>query len=333
MRNDVRTLVEAGRLRDALKALQDTRALTLDDQALRGELEAASGNRTAAYDTAQGLLSRDCTPQQRVRALLILAKVDFYLGRASLGHSQLQLARAVANAVGDAHLSSQVLGTVVDCLFHFESFESGLAHLSDFKRAAIRSGRADDLFSLRTLLAEAELKAGRVHRAARELELASVHLAAAPNLVKEAQLSFVRGLVSIGLGQLNRALADFQKAVETAAQAGATTIEEPSRNNLAHLQVAHGRYEAASVLIDQLINPRPKSMDVELLRRATQLQLAVETGATSLAFSIEEEFGAVAEARDSVHAHSFNLARAAYMLRAGRVDEAYALFEHCAGTG
>jgi DNA-binding NtrC family response regulator len=256
---------------------------------------------------------------------LVLAKIDFYLGRVSLGHSQLQLARTVAHAVGDAHLSSQVLGTAVYCLFHFESFESGLAHLSDFKRSAIRSGRADDLFSLRTLLAEAELKAGRVHRAARELDLASVHLEAAPNLVREAQLSFVRGLVSMSLGQLNTAYSDIRHAVDTAAQAGATSLEEPSRNNLAHLQVALGRYDAASGLIVQLINPRPTSMDVELLRRATQLQLAAETGASSLASSIEEEFGPVAETRDSVHAHWFNLARAAYMLRDGRVDRAYAL--------
>ena len=325
MRANVRSLVDAGRLREALETLQESRAPSLDDLVLKSELEAASGNRSAAYDLSQALLSRDCTPSQRIRALLVLAKIDFYLGRLSQGHSQLQQARSIAASAGDTHLACLVLGILVDCLFHFESFESGLAHLSEFKRAAIRSGRPDDLFNLRTLLAEAELKAGRVHRAARELELAAVHLQAAPSLAREAQLSFVRGLVFISLGQLNSAHADLRKAVDVAAVAGATTIEEPSRNNLAHLEVVRGHYSAASELIDKLVNPRPRSLDVELLRRATQLQLAAETSAVDTAEAIQQEFGPIAEARDSVHAHWFNLARAAYLLRSADVDEAYRL--------
>jgi DNA-binding NtrC family response regulator/tetratricopeptide (TPR) repeat protein len=292
---------------------------------LRSELEAAAGNRSGAYDLTQAILSRDCTSSQKIRALLVQAKVDFYLGRSSQGHSQLQLARGIAASAGDVHLACLVLGTIVDCLFHFESFESGLAHLSEFKRAAIRSGRPDDLFSLRTLLAEAELKAGRVHRAARELELAAVHSQAAPSLAREAQLSFVKGLVYISLGQLNSAHADLRRAVDVAAVAGATTIEEPSRNNLAHLQVVRGHYAAAAELIDQLVNPRPRSLDVELLRRATQLQLAAETSAADTADAIQQEFGPIAETRDSVHAHWFNLARAAYLLRSADVDKAYTL--------
>ena len=181
----------------------------------------AAGNRAEAYDVARSLLSRDCSDVQRVRALLVLGKIDYYLGRASVGHGHFQVARGLASAARDAHLSCAVLGAQVDCLFHFESFESGVAHLSDFRRAAIRSGRPDDLFMLRTLLAEAELKAGRVQRAARELELAEVHQAALPNLAREAQLAFVSGVVSISLGQLNRALVQTQRAAALAEQAGA----------------------------------------------------------------------------------------------------------------
>ena len=66
---------------------------------------------------------------------------------------------------------------------------------------------------------------------------------------------------------------------------------------------------------------------MELLRRATQLQLASETGAVDVAASIETEFGPVAEGRESVHAHWFNLARAGYMLREGRIAEAHRLSE------
>ena len=57
------------------------------------------------------------------------------------------------------------------------------------------------------------------------------------------------------------------------------------------------------------------------------MQLASETGAADVAASIETEFGEVAAGRESVHAHWFNLARAGYMLREGRVAEAHRLSE------
>ena len=325
MRGNVPRLVETGRHREALNVLIGLRAPTLDEQLLRCELEASSGQRIEAYDAAKLLLLRELASTQRIRALLLLGKIDFYFGRSAAGHGHLKQAHVIATSSGDPHQLSLVLGAQVDCLFHFESFESGLAHLSEFRRFAIRSGRPSDLFALRTLLAEAELKAGRAHRAARELELAAVHSAGSANIVWEAQLEFVSGVVSIGLGQLSKAYEHTHRAVALASEAGATTIEEPSRNNLAHLQVVQGRYEAASKSINQLISPRPKSLDVELLRRATQLQLASETSSEETAEQIEKEFGAVAVERVSVHANWFNLARAAHMLRAGRVAEAHEL--------
>ncbi|MGD9904718.1 MAG: sigma-54 interaction domain-containing protein [Vicinamibacterales bacterium] len=229
----------------------------------------------------------------------------------------------MAQSTGDPHLLSMALGGLVDCLFHFESFESGLAHLNGFKRAAIRSGRPDDLFTLRLLLAEAEHKAGRSHRAVRELELAELHAASAPSLEREARLRFIQGAVSIGLGHFAQAFQRTSEAVRLATEAGATTIEEPARNNLAHLQVVRCDFDRAAKNLAQLFHPRPQSIDVELLRRATQLQLAIETGDSTTAEELIGNHGADAMSRRSVHAHLFNVARATYLLRTGSYGAAH----------
>lgn len=274
MEASVSDLIEQGRQREALAALRSRRSLTLEDQVLLAELVASAGQRSEAFELARSLTSRDATPSQRVRTLLLLGRLDFYFGRSTSGHAQLQAAKSIAGSMNDPHLISLAIGTQVDCLFHFESFESGLAHLAEFKRAAIRSGRPDDLFLLRTLLAEAELRAGRAHRAAREVELAGVHLQAHPSLTREAQLYFIGAVVSMSLGRYAEACDHTRRAVRLAAEAGATSIEQPGRNNLAHLLVALGRHREASQLLEQLVSARSQSIDVELLRRSTQLQLA-----------------------------------------------------------
>ena len=297
MRPQIRALVEGGRLREALKAISSAASLSIEEQLVQCELEAAAGHRSLAHEIALRLLSKECAASQRIRALLVAGRIEFYLGQTGAAHGRFQLARTHAAASGDTHLLSLVLGAHVDCLFHFESFESGLAHLSDFKRAAIRSGRSEDLFTLRILLAEAELKGGRSHRAAQELELAGIHQTALPNAVREAQLAFVGGVVALSLGQLRLARDRTKRAVELAEGAGATTIEEPSRNNLAHLHVVQGDYKAAQALVAQLVNPRPQSLDVELLRRATHLQLVLESGDLDIAAAIETDYADLARNR------------------------------------
>ena len=306
MRPQIRALVDGGRLREALKAISSAASLSIEEQLVQCELEAATGHRGPAHEIALRLLSKECTPSQRIRALLVAGRIEFYLGQAGAAHGRFQLARTLAAASGDTHLVSPVLGAHVDCLFHFESFESGLAHLSDFKRAAIRSGRSEDLFTLRILLAEAELKGGRAHRAARELELAVIHQTAYQTL-SESTARVCRG----SRGAKPRSVAPcprtHKRAVELAEGAGATTIEEPSRNNLAHLHVVQGDYKAAEALVAQLVNPRPQSLDVELLRRATHLQLAVESGELDMPLPSRRTIPIRAEQK-LADAHCFNLA-------------------------
>ena len=325
METSVSGLIEQGRHREALATLRSRRSLSLEEQLLLAELVASAGQRSEAVELARSLTSRDGTPSQRVRTLLLLGRLEFFFGRSTSGHAQFQAAKSVASAVNDPHLVSLAIGTQVDCLFHFESFESGLTHLAEFKRAAIRSGRPDDLFLLRTLLAEAELRAGRVHRAAREIELAGVHLQAHPSLTREAQLYFVSAVVSMAMGRYVEACDHTRRAVRLAAEAGATSIEQPGRNNLAHLLVALGRYREASQLVEQLVSLRSQSIDVELLRRSTQLQLASALSDNVAAKQIIDEFGVTALERTSLHANSFNLARASHLLSLGEVAEAAGL--------
>lgn len=296
---------------------------------LRCEVEAATGNRLKAFEIAEGLTARGMPATIAVRALLVAARVDLYMGRLSDGQSKYQRAQVLATESGDVHLPSVALAAYVSGLLHFVSLEAGSVHISALKRAALRSGQPANLFALRLLLAEVELKAGRRHRALAELSLAALHLDTAPSIVREAQLEFIRGVITASLGDVASAYEHTLRAAQLASTAGAATIAEPARNNVAHLQFLLGHHDLARSSLERLLEATPNSIDVQLTRRSTQLQVFVAVGDMAAASEVDDLFAPAVSPKTTIHGYWYNLARTYYLLRSGKTREATLLAKTC----
>ena len=331
MRTTLHRLVNQGLVAEPLALARSLGSLTLEERVLRCELELLASNREAALKLAGDIFSREAPSRQVVRALVVAGRVEFYFGRISEGQQRFLRAKELASQLGDPSMVASTLGSYIGALLRYVSLEAAVGHLSQYRKAALRSGDGKQLATLHRVLAEAELKSGRSHRALRELELAAIHIDEAVDLVDSSQLSLTRSAVHGLLGDATAAYHHASQAVSFAETSGAHAMVRAALNNVSHFQVLLGRYEDASAILHSLAEGGPRSLDSELNRRNTQLMLATAMADHAAATEIDAEFGPIAAGKHTVAAQWYKLARAAYLTRSNRSTEALTQWRSCVG--
>ena len=221
MRPTLSRLVNQGLVAEALALARTISSPTLEERALRCELELLASNRDAALRLADELSSREAPSQSVARALVVAGRAEFYFGRLAEGQHRFLRAKEVASHLGDPSIVAIVLGSHIEALLRYVSLEAAVGHLGQYRRAALRSGDRKQLATLHRVLAEAELKSGRSHRALRELELAAIHVDEATDLVDSSQLALTRSAVHGLLGDATSAYHHASQAVAFAETSGA----------------------------------------------------------------------------------------------------------------
>ncbi len=188
MRVGLEVLANKGYVSQALEFARRISSPTVAERVILCELEALSANRETAMELAVSIVASSAPADSMVRALLVAGRIDFYKGKPAEAQQRFANAQELASQHPDPALTSLAIGTYIEALFRHVSYEAGVSHLNQYRRAAVRAGTPLSLLTLHRVLAEAELKSGRSHRALNELQLARTYVSAIDNLCSEAQL-------------------------------------------------------------------------------------------------------------------------------------------------
>ncbi|MEZ5418290.1 MAG: hypothetical protein R2708_13205 [Vicinamibacterales bacterium] len=178
-------LASNGRVSDALKQFEQLRAPTLEQKALRSELEALAGRRGEALRISLEIARSGGPATALIRALSVAGRISFFTGTHAEGRARftraIELGRESREAALEAHAHSQY----VESLLRFVGLNAAAGELGAYKRAAIRAGTHESLATLHRVFAEAEMRTGRGFRAMRELELSAFHVEAPATSLRE----------------------------------------------------------------------------------------------------------------------------------------------------
>ncbi|MBP7775830.1 MAG: sigma 54-interacting transcriptional regulator [Acidobacteria bacterium] len=329
MRAPVERLAEAGYVSQALKQLRLLNNPSLELRALRAELEALASNRDVAMKLANEVAASSGATAAVVRGLTVSGRLNYYSGRVLEGQQQFGRARELAVQINDAELEALALGEYIQSLLRFVGLEAAVGYLAHYRRTAIRAGRHSSLATLHRILAEAELKAGRSHRAIRELDLSGLHVEATQDQVSLAQLHFARSAAVGLLGDMFGSLAHALKAVDVASECGATSLLQSALVNVAHCQIVLGLHRAAEQTLAGLTAASNPSLGRELVIRGNQLALATAVRNEALASSIDQQFGPIAALQSFTNAQWYKLDALTYHLAFGRAAEAASIGQQC----
>ncbi|MEZ5290765.1 MAG: sigma-54 dependent transcriptional regulator [Vicinamibacterales bacterium] len=263
-----------------------------------------------------------------VRALVVSGRLNYFLGKPSLGQQRFRRARELASEGPDPALHALAVGQHLEALMRFVSLEAAVGDIASYRRIAHRAGSHASLALLHKILAEAELKSGRGLRSVKELELSWLHVSALGDKILEAQLLFARGAAHGSLGEVSAAYGYAQDAVALAGRLGAHAISRSGQVNVAHLQVVMGLHDEAAATLDFMTRQTYASIDRELDVWANRLQL-LSYRMDPDAFHVDSRFGPIAATRSTVSAQWFKLARVEYLTRLGDPREAVELGLEC----
>jgi len=323
VRSSIERLADAGQVAEALRQLRQLSNPSLELRALWAELEALASNRELALRLATEVSAASgATSSATVRALTVSGRLNYFSGKSVEGQQQFSRARDIAANANNAELEALVLGEHVQSLLRFVGLEAAVGYLAQYRKAALRAGRHSSLTTLHRVLSEAELKAGRGHRAIRELELSGLHVEATHDQVSLSQLHFALSAAVGLLGDIFTSLEHAQTAVSIASACGATALLQSALVNVAHCQVVLGHHAEAERTLAQLTATPNPSVGRELVIRGNQLALATALRDESLASSIHERFGPVASAQSLTTAQWYKLDALVFHLAFGRAGDA-----------
>lgn len=329
MRSSIEQLAATGQVGEALELLRRLANPSPELRILRAELESLASNRTVAAKIADDVASRPGPPAAVVRALVLSGRLSFYSGRVSEGQQRFNSAKELAADSNDAYIEAFAVGQHIESLMRFVGLEAAVGELAYYKKVALRAGQHSSLAMLHRVLAEAELKAGRGHRALKELDLSGLHVDATGDLVSLAQLHFARSAAVGLMGNLTGAYEAATAAVDVAARCGAEALLRSAQVNVLHCQVVLGLHEQAAATLASLSQVSYASIDRELDLRANQLVLATAIRDGSLASSVDGHFGPIAANRSSVNAQWYKLESLTSLSAFGRAHEAAAIGLGC----
>ena len=113
MRATLSRLVNQGLVAEALALVRNLSSLTIEERALRCELELLASNREAALRLADELSSREAPSRSVVRALVVAGRAEFYFGRLSEGQHRFLRAKELSSQLGDPTMVAIVLGSQI----------------------------------------------------------------------------------------------------------------------------------------------------------------------------------------------------------------------------
>ena len=329
MRSPVEQLAAAGQVTEALRHLRNLGNPSLELRALRAELEALASHREFALELATSVASSSGSAPVLVRALVVAGRLNYFSGRTLEGRHQFDRAIEMATQAGDPELEALALGHHIQSQLRFIGLEAAVGTISQYRKAAIRTGKAASLAALHRTLAEAELKAGRRHRALRELDLSSLHVEVTQDQVALAQLHFARSAAEGLLGDMFASLDHAKRAVSIASECGATALLQSALVNVAHCQIVLGLHGDALQTFTRLDAANVPSRGRELVVRGNQLYLATALRDEALAASIDSTFGPIAAEQSFTTAQWYKLEAIGFHLAFGRSAEAIAVGKRC----
>jgi DNA-binding NtrC family response regulator len=329
VRSPVELLAAAGHVTEALRQLRHVTNPSLELRVLRAELEALASHRELALELATSVAASSGPATVIVRALAVAGRLNYFAGRTLEGRHQFDRAADIANQTGDAELEALALGAHIQSKLRFVGLEAAVGSISQYRRAAIRSGKPSSLSALHRTLAEAELKAGRRHRALKELELCGLHVDETQDRVALAQLHFARSAAEGLLGDLSASLEHAKEAVAIASDCGATALFQSALVNVAHCQTVLGLHRDAEQTFARLEAANVPSFGRELIVRGNQLLLATALRDEALASAIDSRYGPIAADQALTTAQWYKLEAVGYHLAFGRANEAISLGRRC----
>jgi DNA-binding NtrC family response regulator len=285
-------------------------------------LEAAAANRDVAIELATEVIRRKTHAHLMVRALVVSARVHLYAGNTALGSQQFAQARDICGELNDPALTAFAIGQHVDALLRYVSLEAAVGELSGYRRAAQRAGTNIALAAMHRVLAEAELKSGRGHRALRELELSALHTESVSDAVALAHLDLARSAALGSLGHLPEALACAIRGAASARACGAFAILRGLTLNVLHSHALMASFGAARESLSALSALGPTSLSAGLDRASTELMMCVAEGALEEAIEIDNAYARQAAEHPSVSSRWYQLARLQLLIRRGQPKEA-----------
>ncbi|MFN7976898.1 MAG: sigma 54-interacting transcriptional regulator [Vicinamibacterales bacterium] len=328
--------VEAGNLAKAKALLASRGQLTFRERLIKAQVLALEGAEEEAATLANRVASTEREPSVAAEALILAGRIDFRHGNHVDGAQKFSSARQLSSETTDKLLKARVSSAHAEALLHFVGLQAAAAHFAELRRAVHAAGNRQELFELHLLLAEAEARLGRSHRAVRELELADANGCPADSPYNLARYRSVQGLVAAYQGELKDAFDSFSTAFRVATNCGAHVLADIIDANLGQIQVLCGRFDDALVTLNRVAQSARQSPQMILASEATRLQLARARGSVEEPNPRTFELANRHQGGANLYGITYRLEVVNYLTTNGRVADAEAIaaeaLERLAGT-
>jgi two-component system NtrC family response regulator/two-component system response regulator AtoC len=255
-------LVESGRYVEALRALLRGPSVPFEQQASRdtllAELFQYTGRDEAAVSSATSVLRRqpaDLTLAARCH--IALGEVDRNAGRASSAIEHFRLALDKANTAGDGKQSAWAGLRLLLAVADGPGVESAMAYLPTLRRSVARAGDVRTTAALHHFVAFIEAQRGLLDNAAEHVRIARSLMEGRKNVYFDAMGANDASCIAFSRADLPTTLAETRNAVRQAAKSGHAAILRAALTNLAHVELARGRFRHAERFFERAARISP----------------------------------------------------------------------------
>jgi DNA-binding NtrC family response regulator/tetratricopeptide (TPR) repeat protein len=258
----IATLVDSGRYIEALRAIQASPALPPQQQPARdtllAELLQYTGRDEAAIARATSVLRRrPIDPVLAARCHLALGEVDRNAGRTASAIEFFRLASEEARIAKDSTLVAWAGLRLLLALANGPGVEAAIAYLPTLRRAVARAGDLRTTSALHHFVAFIEAQRGLLNNASQHVRIGRSLMTGSQNVYFRAIAANDASCIAFSLSDLDATRNEARTAMRESARSGHAAIMRAALTNLAHVEMARGRFGHARRFFERAARMSP----------------------------------------------------------------------------
>ena len=258
----IATLVDSGRHIEALRALQASHDVPPEQQPTRdtllGELLQYTGRDDAAVALATGVLRRrPLDPALAARCHIALGEVDRNAGRTASAIEFFRVALEEASVAKDLRRAAWAGLRLLLALTDGPGVEAAIAYLPTLRKAVARAGDARTTSALHHFVAIIEARRGFLDNASEHIRIGRSLMSGSENVYFRAMAANDASCIAFSLSDLNATRDEARTALRESGKSGHAAIMRAALTNLAHVELARGRFPLAAHFFERAARMSP----------------------------------------------------------------------------
>ena len=239
-------------------------------------LQLTGQNERARRLASAGLRATDRTRITDARCLTVLARAAFDDGFVKRSAQLFRKARAAAERVHDGELTARILLDMLASVADWLPASDAARLVNQCERAATYAGHPHAAAQFHGVVAEQQVRAGRLDQAASHLRMGETFLRASPNVWLKGQLHLARAMLHAFKRESVAGALQARKALACGRQSGHADTLDRANAELARIHLLEGRFRQAARRCRDGLEQASESfaVRVRLLDLLAQVELA-----------------------------------------------------------